>query len=446
MTPPDGLGLLKHLRSRGYKDQDLVECSLATASADTGRIYDFLRRRITIPIRDTQGRIIAFGGRALDDDPAKYKNSGNTRLFDKSHTLFGFDSARKAMRERGRAILVEGYMDVLQLWQQGFPEAVACLGTAFTEHHIRLLRNATGVVILLFDGDKAGQRATLKSVDVALTTPEVHVKAVALPNGQDPDDFVRASGAPALEALIAQSVYLVDFAVREKLRVTENIAVPELISKELVPWLAKVPDLMQRDFLTVRIAHLTGIPVDRIKSQLPTAAGAMNLRQVAAARAGAAAASPATPLEPAVYELYGHVFYASPGEVDFAEVRACLQRELRVGTMQQVLLEEMLATLEQGTAPSLHDAGTWESALAPENLALLDRLRAAGPAFTCGDRAVRITRALAHVRHTRAKEILGSLKTQVARLAALPDQEDELRQVLKTIGELNRELSIRPTS
>src|SRR5690606_8574104 len=121
------------------------------------------------------------------------------------------DRARRKMREKGRAIVVEGYMDACQLWQFGLEETVACLGTAFTEGHLKLLKNATSLVILLLDGDAAGQKATLGAVAVALAVPEVQVKAVLLPGGDDPDSFLRKHGAEALETLLRGASDLLDF-------------------------------------------------------------------------------------------------------------------------------------------------------------------------------------------------------------------------------------------
>ena len=169
LTPEESFGLVRFLRSKNFREADMIEASLATKSTRDNRTFDFFRSRITIPIRDGQGRIIAFGGRTTDNNPAKYLNSRDSVLFDKSNTLYGFDRARKVMRQRGRAILVEGYMDTLQLWQSGFPETVACLGTSFTEYHLKQLKHATSKVVLLLDGDEAGQRATLAAVNVALS-------------------------------------------------------------------------------------------------------------------------------------------------------------------------------------------------------------------------------------------------------------------------------------
>ncbi len=163
-------------------------------------MYDFFRERITIPIHDSSGRVIAFGGRTTVGDPAKYKNSMATPLFDKSSVLFGLDRAKESIKQRNRAILVEGYMDTLCLWQSGFGETVACMGTALTIRQLKLLQSNAkcSEVTLLFDGDSAGRNATLDAIDVALAIPNLRVKAAILTDNEDPDTFVRKNGSEAL--------------------------------------------------------------------------------------------------------------------------------------------------------------------------------------------------------------------------------------------------------
>ena len=151
-SPDSGDALISHLKGLGYSMSEMEDVSLANSFR--GRSFDFFRHRVMVPIRDVQGRLIAFGGRALSNDQQqKYKNS----RYDKGSVLFGLDHARKIARSRQRAIVVEGYLDALKMRMSGFPETVACQGTALTPEHLRSLRSATSEVVLLFDGDKAGQ-------------------------------------------------------------------------------------------------------------------------------------------------------------------------------------------------------------------------------------------------------------------------------------------------
>ena len=150
LSPDQPFALIQYLLKKGYSIKDMIESSVASPSKRDGKAYDFFRHRLIIPIYDKYGRVIAFGGRTMGNDPAKYKNSRETPLFDKSLVLYGFQTARTEMRQKKRAIVAEGYMDVLQLWNFGFKESVACLGTALTLAQLRQISNSTGVVYLLF--------------------------------------------------------------------------------------------------------------------------------------------------------------------------------------------------------------------------------------------------------------------------------------------------------
>ena len=139
-APDHSMGLVSHLLKLGFSLQDATTASVATQSQRDHKTYDFFRNRLMIPIKDHHGRLIAYGGRTMGDDPAKYKNSRETPLFDKSHTLYGLDRAKEHIRRKRRAIVVEGYMDALQLWNHGFGETVACLGTALTPQQMQMMR------------------------------------------------------------------------------------------------------------------------------------------------------------------------------------------------------------------------------------------------------------------------------------------------------------------
>jgi len=445
LAPVDNYGLVRHLRAKDYRDADLIACSLASASTRDGRAYDFFRGRVMLPIRDRQGRIVAFGGRTLGDDPRKYLNSGATKLFDKSVTLFGFDKARTVMRRR--AIVVEGYMDALQLWQHGFPEAVACLGTAFTEWHMRLLAEATSQVVLLFDGDGAGKKATLEAVGVALTQPRVEVRAAVIAGAKDPDELLRQGGAAAMDKILEGSTKILDFVIQEKLKTTHALGVPELVSREFVPWLARVPERMQRDFLITRIAHLTGIPATQIAGGLtgapsPEVQGALRERRAAATDTRTVPQRATPPLAPLAYDLFGHVFHGEPAEVDTASLRGIATGELELAPEHQAFLDELLACHEQGAAPASRSLGDWVASLDPALLPLLERLAAADRAFACNDRRERLAKVISHLRARKTKETVTRLKAELTRKAAVPGNEVEVTQLMKTIMELTRKGSV----
>lgn len=207
---PDSKGKLK-AQLKSYGDPLLVEAGLLISVEDKDP-YDRFRGRLMIPIRDPRGRVIAFGGRVIGDGEPKYLNSPDTPLFDKGRTLYNLDRALPAARKADRVIVVEGYMDVIALAQAGIAEAVAPLGTALTEAQLERLWRIADVPILCFDGDAAGQKAALRAAQRALPmlAPGRSLQFVTLPQGQDPDDLIRAKGVGAIETLLAATQPLVD--------------------------------------------------------------------------------------------------------------------------------------------------------------------------------------------------------------------------------------------
>ncbi|MBX3595554.1 DNA primase [Sphingomonas sp.] len=212
-----GMGYAPDSRTRqreqlkSYGDAMLVEAGLLI-QVENKDPYDRFRGRLMIPIRDPRGRVIGFGGRIIGEGEPKYLNSPETPLFDKGRTLYNLDRAAAASRKSGRVIAVEGYMDVIALAQAGFGEAVAPLGTALTEHQLERLWRLADVPLLAFDGDNAGQKAAIRAAHRALPLlqPGRSLAFVTLPQGQDPDDLVRAAGPQAFEALIAAAQPLAD--------------------------------------------------------------------------------------------------------------------------------------------------------------------------------------------------------------------------------------------
>lgn len=218
-APGSRTALKEALLARGLPEPLLVEAGLLIKPEDGGATYDRFRNRIMFPIGDRRGRIIAFGGRALDSDaPAKYLNSPETPLFHKGRNLYNHALAREAARESGTVIVVEGYMDVIALAQAGIDHAVAPLGTALTEEQIALLWRLCAEPILCFDGDAAGWRAALRAADRALPLlePGHSFRFAILPAGQDPDDLVRNQGKAAMEEVLARALPLADVLWRRE--------------------------------------------------------------------------------------------------------------------------------------------------------------------------------------------------------------------------------------
>jgi DNA primase len=196
-----------------FPEDMLAEAGMRAAN-EAGEHYDRFRGRVMLPIQDARGRVIAFGGRILDkrEGVAKYLNSPDTPLFDKGRTLFNLHRAAPAVRQSGRVLVVEGYLDVVALAQVGIAEAVAPLGTALTELQLELLWRMAEVPVLCFDGDTAGQRAAMRAVARALPllAPMRSLGIVRLPAGLDPDDLIRERGAQAMHKLLGEPASLVD--------------------------------------------------------------------------------------------------------------------------------------------------------------------------------------------------------------------------------------------
>ncbi|KPF95415.1 DNA primase, partial [beta proteobacterium AAP121] len=182
----------------------------AAGGASEGSRYDWFRERVMFPIRGVDGKVIGFGGRVLDDSKPKYMNSPETPVFSKGRELYGLFEARQALRDKGYALVVEGYMDVVALAQSGFANAVATLGTACTPEHMQKLFRFTDSVVFSFDGDKAGRRAAARALEAALphATDLRSVKFLFLPPEHDPDTYVRELGAAAFEQQVVQAVPL----------------------------------------------------------------------------------------------------------------------------------------------------------------------------------------------------------------------------------------------
>jgi DNA primase len=213
-APAERFALKEHLGRQGVSVEDMIEAGLLVAGEDVPVPYDRFRERIMFPITDFRGRVIAFGGRALDPDaPAKYLNSPETPLFHKGSTLYNAAAARTAVHSGGaQLIAVEGYIDVIAMVTAGFAATVAPLGTAFTEDQLALLWRLADEPILCFDGDAAGRRAAYRAVDLALPRlrPGKSLRFALLPEGHDPDDLVRRGGRPAMAEILDAAWPLAD--------------------------------------------------------------------------------------------------------------------------------------------------------------------------------------------------------------------------------------------
>lgn len=261
---PDGFNALKDALGTDDRRMKLLEKVGLFSKNDTGRIYDKFRDRVMFPIHDRRGRVIAFGGRVLEkDDGPKYLNSPETPLFHKGRELYGLWQVRQANAKIQRLIVVEGYMDVVALFQYGVTQAVATLGTATTPEHAELLFRNAADVYFCFDGDRAGRGAAWKAVESVLPRMKDGRQAyfLFLPDGEDPDSIVRLEGAEGFDLRLQQATPLSQFFFDE---LSKDISLGTMegkarLSERAKPMLAKIPDGAFADLMLQRLGEMTGL-------------------------------------------------------------------------------------------------------------------------------------------------------------------------------------------
>ncbi|KRG68366.1 DNA primase [Pseudoxanthomonas dokdonensis] len=261
---PDGYSALKDALGTDERRHKLLDRAGLYSKNDRGHVYDKFRDRVMFPIHDRRGRVIAFGGRVLDkDDGPKYLNSPETALFHKGRELYGLWQVRQANQKITRLIVVEGYMDVVSLFQFGVPQAVATLGTATTPEHAELLFRNAPDVYFCFDGDAAGQRAAWRALESVLPRMKDGRQGffLFLPDGEDPDSIVRKEGVAGFDARLQQAMPLSEFFFNE---IGKDIRLGTLdgkarLAERAKPLLAQIPDGAFADLMRLRLGELTGM-------------------------------------------------------------------------------------------------------------------------------------------------------------------------------------------
>jgi len=369
----DALGNTAH--RAGYSDQELLAAGLAISRQDGKGHYDRFRHRVVFPIRDLQGRVIAFGARALGDSEVKYLNSPETPLFNKGRGLYGLDKARDAIVDAHRVIVTEGYTDTLMCHQQGVTTAVATLGTALTRDHVRLLRRYAEQAVLVFDADAAGESAVDRSLDV-FADEDVDARVAATDEGSDPCDFLVAEGPQAFLERVDAAREL--FAVKLDLVCRKhNVETSDGMARaidEVLAAVAQVSNPTKADLLTQVVAKRMGVAAEAVRRRLGRLRKTRRTRQ---AEQPADAQPPIDPVERGVLcavlargELARSVLarvalddfhdarvrrvveqaielYDREGEIDHAELTAALQ-------------DNSLAALVAEIATSELERGNWE--------------------------------------------------------------------------------------
>ena len=270
---PDGFSALKDALGTDERRIKLLDKTGMLSKSDNGRVYDKFRDRVMFPIHDRRGRVIAFGGRVLQkDDGPKYLNSPETPLFHKGRELYGLWQVRQANQKIERLVVVEGYMDVVSLFQYGVTQAVATLGTATTPDHAELLFRNSPDVYFCFDGDAAGQRAAWKALESVLPRMKDGRQAffLFLPDGEDPDSIVRSEGAAGFDTRLQQATPLSQFFFDElgkdvKLSTLDGKA---RLAERAKPLLAQIPEGAFGDLMRQRLGEITGVGAQQ-QSALP---------------------------------------------------------------------------------------------------------------------------------------------------------------------------------
>ncbi len=249
--------LLDAAKRKGFSEK-VLEASGMFKQGDRGGYYDFFRNRLMFPVRDVSGNVVAFGGRDLGDSPAKYINSPETSIYKKSRVLYGLHEARDALREKKQALLVEGYFDLLRCFDAGIENVVASCGTALTPEQASLIGRYVREVVIVYDGDAAGVAAAIKAAGT-LTAAGLTVRAMALPDNQDPDDYIRDHGAEAFLSLVTAASDFVTFHVRMSADRTRTIEGRTEVAQELFATLREVDDSPRLDEYLKRAAEELGL-------------------------------------------------------------------------------------------------------------------------------------------------------------------------------------------
>ena len=268
-APDSWDNLVKAMRAKGYTDEELKESGLVSVSQKNGNIFDRFRDRLMFPIIDVRGNVIGFGGRIIkkDSDAAKYLNSPETLIFNKRKNLFGLNLAKKS--KAGFLILVEGNIDVVTLHQYGFDNAIASLGTSLTEEQAALMTRYAEQVILIYDGDKAGQNATQRAIPI-LEKAGLQVKVLQLKDAKDPDEYLKKFGADKFKLLLEGSSNRVEYqlnAIARKYDIREDDQKVKFIN-EATDFISTLSNAVQREIYGHRVAEAAGISYDALKLEV----------------------------------------------------------------------------------------------------------------------------------------------------------------------------------
>ncbi|NCC76687.1 MAG: DNA primase [Clostridia bacterium] len=449
-APDEWEGLLVHLRRQGIDDPQLINQSGLFKRGKSDGFYDLFRNRLMFPIFDAMGKIIAFGGRVLDDSQPKYLNSPETPLYVKGRHLYGLNLAKSSSDKR--LVLVEGYMDTLAMHQAGIDNAVAALGTAMTEAQANLIRKYTDQVIVGFDADAAGQNAALRSLDI-LTSRGLKVTVLRVPDGKDPDEFIRKHGPERFKVLIDQALPLLDFKLDVARRSCEVHGELDILAfqDQACSILAKEDNAIVRELYAGKVSEWLHASADSVVREIErrregsegSLAGDL-LHQQLAARKKTDAAPVADPAQPSGQqatreEIYLLCFLAEHPTLWLRLEQKPVATDFSTGVMQAVA-SRLIDHLDAGKSVDSGGLMLWSEALVVHGRLLTDLLAKASMKLDetfAGQDPLKTMNEL--VRTIRLENLRRQLK-ETASLAQDPDRPEETAVARKKLLELNQQI------
>lgn len=381
-APDSFTAMVQHLKKLGYTEQEMLESGLVKRS-QKGGLYDVFRNRVMVPIFDVRGNVIAFGGRNMGDEKPKYINSPETILYKKSRTIFGLNIAKRS--KESRWILCEGYMDVISLHQAGFDTAVAACGTALTPEQVKLLGEYAQEVVLCYDSDEAGQKATERAIHLFENSP-VKLSVLKLPGAKDPDEFLKRYGRDRLEMLLNGTSNALEYELskqKERFDITSDDgrisyirAAAQILAGKVTP--------VERDVYADRLHEETNVSKQAILAQIENTARALRKKEVRERQMRLRSEGVAADV---------HVPYGEDGSrvsgMEYAEqqlMAAVLKNPQHLALIEPVLKEEHFvsremaqvyhAILQQKQAGGFIELGTLSQLLSPEIVSKMARILA----------------------------------------------------------------------
>ena len=316
--------LFGHLKKAGYADSLIQNAGLVVA--DGRGFRDSFRRRIMFPIFNMRNDVIAFGGRVMDDSLPKYINSPETEVFKKSETLFAINLSKDEIRKKGYALIVEGYLDAIMCHQHGFKNTVAPLGTALTSKHLQRLKTLTNKVVLVFDSDSAGIAAARRSLAI-LCENDFKTKVLLLPEGEDPDSFLRKKGGAPFHKMVASALSMVTFLLdTSKAERTDRV-------REALSMIASVKDILSAEEMLAELADRSRINESALRSELE------RIKKKTGSRA-------AKGVKPAVPPLHREEFLLLSALISFPEKAGAVLPRLRIEDIKEATVRSLFNRIE----------------------------------------------------------------------------------------------------